>query len=141
MMIMFLVRSTIYRLKVYHVVVLLVSYVCCLGLLCTDCSGQELSLSSQHYLSPLPFAFPNSLKLAGTHGNERRVSLLHYLIQQLHRHQSRLLDLPKQMEAVSKSSDSQCYIWSLYLVESVACTIPLPSRLGSSVIAMFTTNP
>ena len=51
-------------------------------------------------------------KLSETHGHERRTTLLHYLIQQMHRNQPQLLELPKHMEAISNASNglynSQC---------------------------------
>ncbi len=46
-------------------------------------------------------------QLVESYGQNKKTSLLHFLVQQIHSKQPELLDMPVNMEAVAKSSDSQ----------------------------------
>ena len=46
------------------------------------------------------------------------MSLLHYLVQQFHKHQPELLNLPSKMQAVGKASESELVVIACQKIDS-----------------------
>ena len=72
------------------------------------------------------------MQLSESSGQDRKTTLMHYLLQQLHQHRPELLDLPNELESVSKSSESMLFMYDNYITFIAPLTIISVSITGIS---------
>lgn len=60
------------------------------------------------------------LQLAEFRGNDKKMSLLHYIVQQVHKHEPDILQFPAEMTQVANASDGERHAMCTYLMAN--CT-------------------